>query len=71
MLSQRTSRPKEWSDEPSVVKRRVKVEQCNCERMIDAITLITYLGQDNGANKSVSACSKHSFERGAKQKVSL
>ena len=62
----------DWYAEPerdSVVDRSVEIEQCNCKRTIRAHTMISYEGEDFGGNTSISACSKHSYARGAKQKV--
>ena len=72
LVERRTPAPKDWFEEPdrdAVVDRSVVVEQCGCSRKIRAHTMITYEGEDYGGNKSVSACSFHSFARGAKQKV--
>ncbi len=74
LVDKRTTPPKDWYAEPErdkVIKRKVEVEQCKCERTIEAHTMITYEGEDFGGNNSVSVCSKHSFARGAKQKVHI
>ena len=72
LVESRKTSPRDWYEEPdrdSIVDRTVEVEQCSCKRKIRAHTMITYEGEDFGGNTSVSACSKHSFARGAKQKV--
>lgn len=74
LVEHRAPAPKDWYEEPdrdAIVDRDVVVEQCGCTRKIRAHTMITYEGEDFGGNKSVSACSTHSFSRGAKQKVIL
>lgn len=70
MIDKRMSPPSDWYDDPDcekVVERKVEVEPCRCERKI--FELKTNPNKEEG-NWSVSACSKHSFARGMKQKVS-
>ena len=54
-----------------MVWRTVKLDRCGCERRIKGHgTMMMYDGPgDIGVNSSISTCSRHSYLRGAKQRV--
>ena len=67
-------KPPGWDPllENEMVWRTVKVDRCDCERKVKGHgTMMTYDGTEEGVNSSISTCSKHSYLRGAKQRVRI
>ena len=65
-------RPPGWNPptDGEMVSRTVKIERCGCERQIKGHrTMMVYDGAEDGVNSSISTCSRHSYLRGAKQRV--
>ena len=53
-----------------MITRTVKLDRCNCERKVNGHgSMMVYDGIEEGVNSSVSTCSRHSYLRGAKQRV--
>ena len=65
-------RPPGWDppEEQEMIWRTAKLDRCGCDRKIKGhATMMVYDGAEEGVNSSVSTCSKHSYLRGAKQRV--
>ena len=55
-----------------MIWRTAKLDRCGCDRKIKGhATMMVYDGAEEGVNSSVSTCSKHSYLRGAKQRVNI
>lgn len=64
--------PPGWTpvNDDEMIWRTVKLDRCGCERKIKGHgSMMVYDGIEEGVNSSVSTCSRHSYLRGAKQRV--
>ena len=64
--------PPGWTpvNDDDMISRTVKLDRCGCERKIKGHgSMMVYDGIEEGVNSSVSTCSRHSYLRGAKQRV--
>ena len=64
--------PPGWTpvNDDEMIWRTVKLDRCGCERKVKGHgSMMVYDGIEEGVNSSVSTCSRHSYLRGAKQRV--